>query len=111
LPAIDELIDARIKAILKEELRSFAAPTTRLVDLATLGPPKRFMYREARAGKIEGAVKMNGHWYAPQTGVDKWIGGHAEKMPRAAGRSDERHVKTECGLDAIRSRLGLVRIG
>jgi hypothetical protein len=98
------MIEALVERKVAEKLASLS-PAKGLVDLAKIGVPKRTVYRDARAGKIDGAVKIERRWYATQAAVDEWIASHAtEKAERPAGEADVSY------LDGARERLGLRRV-
>ena len=106
-PSIDDLIEQAVERIVEAKLAGLrGASRTRLVDLATVGPPKRLMYREARTGKIDGAVKIGRDWFATEEATAKWVAGHAKHVASKHSRSEP-----SSNLDALRSRLGLVRVG
>jgi len=102
MASIEALIEEIVERKLEEKLAARSA-SKGLVDLAKIGPPKRTVYRDARAGKFEGAVKIERRWYAPQAAVDAWIATH---VPKKVKTNDPKVTD----LDAMRERLGLRRV-
>jgi excisionase family DNA binding protein len=50
------------------------APKAALVDIADHVPTsRRSLYRAARAGEIEGAVRVGRRWLAPREALDAWL--------------------------------------
>jgi hypothetical protein len=97
----EEIVDRK----LDERLAAVPAKT-RLIDLAKLGPSKRLVYRDARTGKIKGAVKIGRSWFAPESAAEGWIASHIANPSRSADNTGGVSF-----IDGARERLGLRRVG